>query len=260
MPLMNSWKKKRTAGFLLALFFALLPAASARIGQEEAAIFEKANEAYRAGDFAGAAELYQGLTKASPQSAVFYYNLGNALYRQGKTGAAILAYEKAHVRDPRQQDIRANLKFVRGSLPYVIEDKRNWYIKAGESLLSNFREQEVNILFVFVQALFLSAWLYGRYRKTGQPWGTGRKTLLALTVLFGLFTAAKTVQTHIIRHAIVVAQEAEVRYGPSVEDQVALRLGEGLKVYVIDARKTWSRVWLVNGESGWIKKSQIEEV
>ena len=80
-----------------------------------------------------------------------------------------------------------------------------------------------------------------------------------LAVLCVLFVA-KHVETHIIRDAIVLAKEAEVHYGPSIHDQVAFRLGEGLKVYVLDSRKDWSRILLNNGESGWVKNKEIAEV
>ena len=73
-------------------------------------------------------------------------------------------------------------------------------------------------------------------------------------------TLAKQIDTSVMRDAIVMSKEAEVRYGPSENDQVAFRLGEGLKVYVVDHREDWSRVILVNGDGGWVQSNQIAEV
>lgn len=253
-------KMTRLIWMSFLLMFCSIPFGFSGISSEEAAIFEKANESYRNGQFAQAADMYEGLSEAHPANPAFYFNLGNALYRQGKIGLSLLAYERALVRDPRNNDIRANLKYVRGSLEYVVEDKRNWYIKTGEVVLNFVAEREVYVLFLLTLAMFLATWLTARYKRMGQPWGWRRKVLLVFMVVLGFLAAMKTVQMHIIRDAVVVVKQAEVRYGPSIEDQVAFRLGEGLKVYVIDSRKTWSRVWLVNGTSGWMQNAQIQEV
>ena len=262
MPLSPVCKIRNYGGKILAIYLVLVfcPAAAAQISHEETAAFEKANEAYRDGKYQQAAELYQNLITANPNSAVFYYNLGNANYRLKKIGPAILAFERALMRSPRQNDIRSNLNYVRSRLEYVIEDKRNWYVKTGEVVLSFFREDEINVLFLFSLFIFLCSWIFCRYKRNGAAWGWVRKGLLLIVITFGVLTGLKIVQVHVIRSAIVTAQEAEVRYGPSIQDQVAFRLGEGLKISVIDVRNSWSRVWLVNGKSGWMKNSHIERV
>jgi len=51
-----------------------------------------------------------------------------------------------------------------------------------------------------------------------------------------------------------------VRYGPSSGDQVAFRVGEGIKAYVVDRSEGWSRIILVDGQGGWVRGNQIAEV
>ncbi len=62
----------------------------------------EANTAYEAGDYAAAEAAYRGLLDADPDDARLWYNLGNALARQGKTQEAVQAYEqfKARTADP----------------------------------------------------------------------------------------------------------------------------------------------------------------
>ena len=62
------------------------------------------------------------------------------------------------------------------------------------------------------------------------------------------------------REAVVVVPKAEVRYGPSNADKVAFRLVEGLKVRVLQAREDWCLVGLVNGDSGWSEKKNLEVI
>ena len=83
--------------------------------------------------------------------------------------------------------------------------------------------------------------------------------ILTFVLVLAAGVGAKNVQAHWLRGAIVTAREAQVRYGPSESDQLAFRLGEGLKLYVMDHREEWSRVLLVNGESGWVRNDQIED-
>src|ERR1041385_4838407 len=71
--------------------------------------FKAANQLYDAGKFAEAAAVYE---KLEPKTAHVYYNLGNAWFRQGKMGLAVLNYERARRLAPRDPDILANLKFA----------------------------------------------------------------------------------------------------------------------------------------------------
>jgi tetratricopeptide (TPR) repeat protein len=222
--------------------------------------FQKANEFYRDGDFQKATQIYERLAEAHPHEAVYYYNLGNSLFRMKRLGPAILAYERALLRAPRDPDVRHNLDFVRGLLEYQIEDKRNWYLRAGQLVLKRFTEREVRFIFYFAAFLFLSVSLGALIFKRHCSAGWFRRGCMIFLALSSLLLIAKHVERHVVREAVVLARECEVRYGPSRKDSVAFRLGDGLKVYVTDTRQDWSRVLLNNGESGWVPSEQIAEI
>lgn len=223
-------------------------------------VFSEANQAYTEGSFEKAILLYEDLLPEYSKSDALYYNLGNAYFRTKKLGPAIFSYEKALMLNPRNADSRFNLKFVRGLLEYKIEDKRNWYVRTGEMILERFREQEILIIALLCYFLFIAGCLYSVKYKKGMPWGWKRKLMLVLFVLSLALLGAKNLETRFYKDAIVMQDQAEVRYGPSSTDQTAFRLGEGLKVYVLNKREDWSRIVLVNGEGGWIKNSNIKEV
>src|SRR5579863_4317233 len=71
--------------------------------------FKSANQLYDAGKYGESAALYE---KIEPKTAYVYYNLGNAHFREGKLGLAILDYERARRLAPRDPDIVANLRFA----------------------------------------------------------------------------------------------------------------------------------------------------
>jgi len=72
---------------------------------------QQAAEAYRQGDFAHAAQLYQGL-----DSADGHYNRGNALARAGRYPQAIAAYDRALQHQPGMADAIANRAAVEAAM------------------------------------------------------------------------------------------------------------------------------------------------
>ena len=61
---------------------------------------QEADSAYMNDDFIKAAKLYEEIAANEGTSSNLFYNLGNAYYRQGKLGLAILNYERALRLDP----------------------------------------------------------------------------------------------------------------------------------------------------------------
>ena len=64
------------------------------------ATFTRANADYAAGKFPSAIEGYESLVKSGQWNPSLFYNLGNAYFRTGDLGRAILNYERALALDP----------------------------------------------------------------------------------------------------------------------------------------------------------------
>jgi len=248
---------KRLMWFLL-IALCLTPRVCA--AAETAKIFQEANTSYRTGDYAKAAGLYESLVKEEPRVAAFYYDLANTYVRLGKLSLAILNYEKALRLDPRNQDIRENLRYTRGLLEYRVEDTRNWYLKATEAVLKYAAEREIYIVVLAILCVFLAGGILYFLNGRGVFWNPWQRFVFIVLLLAVAVAVGKQVQSNVIRDAIVMQKECEARYGPSEHDQVAFKMGEGIKVFVMDRREDWSRVILTNGESGWVKDSDIAEV
>lgn len=253
-------KKIRRLALWVFLFGVGTLSLEASVATPDIEKFEAANRHYEKGDYRAAASIYRELSVDYPQSPVFYFNLGNSLYRLGERGPALLAYERARMISPRNPDIAHNLKHVRDRLEYYVEDKRNWYLRAADSFLERFTEREAALVLLAVYFVFAASWAWMLFLKPRETWGWRRKVIGGILVLAAAFFLAKHFQSSVIRDAVVMKKEAEVRYGPAAHDRVAFRLGEGLKVDVIDSRQDWSRILLVNGETGWIKNEDIEKV
>ncbi len=101
---------KRAALFLAFLF---LPAAACAAAPEPGQdLFSQANAAYESGDFSKAVELYEKSADTSPSSTV-YYNLGNAHFKKGERGRALLNYRRASRFSPRDKDVLWNISVVK---------------------------------------------------------------------------------------------------------------------------------------------------
>ena len=178
--------KRLTWLLLIALWFA--PAVCT--GAETAKIFQEANTSYRTGDHAKAAELYESLTEREPGVATFYYNLANTYVRLGKLSRAILNYEKALRLDPRNGDVRENLRYTRGLLEYRVEDTRNWYLKATEVVLKYVTEREVFAVVLAVLFVFLIGGILFFLNGRGVFWNPWQHSFLSCSCLRRLWLLA----------------------------------------------------------------------
>ncbi|OQA57420.1 MAG: Tetratricopeptide repeat protein [Candidatus Omnitrophica bacterium ADurb.Bin277] len=253
-PVPRKTKYLVPAVLFVTVFFPIVSSA------QESGKFEEANESYRGGDYGKAAALYEQLAGEDPRTADYHYNLGNAYVRLGKLSEAVLSFEKALLLAPRDPDIRHNLDYARGRLEYQVEDNRNWYLKAADSALSRFTQHEMNfLLLVFIFIFLLSSILFFVFKQT-VFWTAPRKFIFAFVLLAALAAGFKYAQLNMIRPAIVMANECEARYGPSTRNQVAFHVGGGIKGFILDRREDWSRVLLMNGESGWIMNEDMAEI
>jgi len=245
---------KRLVWFSFACFLLGIPLASAK---DSLSVFQKANAAYRGGDYAQAASLYESLLKEGVRDTSVDYNLGNAYFKQNRLGLALLHYEKAKRLGPRDPDVRFNLNYARGLVEYRIEDKRNGYSKAWESLLKFFTFQEVGVLTLFFGLFLWSSWILTLYLRIGSGGEGVRKVLMVLSLFALSLWILKGLHVQTAREAVILKSEAAVRYGPSHKDQVALKLAEGMKVRIQKQSEDWYRVSLPNGETGWMFQEDL---
>src|SRR5438105_11810266 len=75
--------------------------------------FAKANQDYAQGNFKEAISGYKTLVGSGQWSANLLYDLGNAYFRTGDFGHAILNYERALALDRHHPEADANLRIVR---------------------------------------------------------------------------------------------------------------------------------------------------
>ena len=194
--------------------------------------------------------------KTNPAAEVFY-NLGNAYFREGKIGLAVLNYERARRLTPRDRDLLTNLEFANRAIEYEIKDKSNWYAKQIKKLLSRVTSEECAVLALTSYLLFIFGLLIAVLRNKKPIFGKAGALAFCLVVFCSLPILFKLSPLGSRNEAVVTNREAEVRYGPSATDRLAFRLVEGLKVVVKRRKGDWYLIELDDEQSGWIQESQL---
>src|SRR5437870_10859945 len=97
----------------LAIFFCLIFGMALSVFAQPDAEFAKANQAFAQGHFKEAIANYEALIRDGQWSANVFYDLGNAYFRTGDFGRAILNYERALALDRHHPEATANLQIAR---------------------------------------------------------------------------------------------------------------------------------------------------
>ena len=95
--------------------------------------FTKANQEYAQGHFTEAISGYEALVRSGQWSANLFYDLGNAYFRTGDFGRAILNYERALALERHHPEATANLQIARDEA-HALELQQSWrerYLQIG---------------------------------------------------------------------------------------------------------------------------------
>jgi len=192
-------------------------------------------------------------TPASIYSAAALYNQANAFARNGKTGSAILNYERARLLAPSEADIAANLQFLRAQagLPVVTE---NW-IDRNVDWVSPNRMAWIGSFGLILAGV--SILLVRRYPQR-------RLAFRSLTCM-GAFLVATAIGSAItiwpkLNEAVVVSRDAPARTAPVAVAVPVFKLSGGETVTVLAKHGDFALVKTPAGRSGWVVCADIARV
>ena len=206
---------------------------------------------------------YRGLLRYQIQDPTLEYNLGNAEFRLGHLGAAILHYERARRLEPTDPDIRANLEYAQSFRFDRVETPEQAavvrWLHAGQDHLGPDRQAWFVVFCVWLVAALL-AWCSARPQgwKVAHGW-----TLTGLALLLVLAVGSWYATMHRLggqRSAVILDQVVEVLAGPGHSNPALFTVHEGLTVRIRAEREEWLQVSLPNGLNGWVSKSSADEV
>jgi len=224
--------------------------------QSPSEIFAKANQEFAGGHFREAVDGYEAVIRAGNINSAVFYDLGNAWFRSGDFGRAILSYERALALEPKHPEAGANLRVVRddaralelpktGSERYLGSMTTSQYVIAAAS--------------TFWLSLFTAAILFFSRRSR---FGGTVFLALVLTAFAGAAFAIYAQETGSkgIGLAIVTEKNARARVATADNSKSVLELPPGSEIKILSRRGDWIYAALPNDLRGWIPAKAAEEV
>jgi tetratricopeptide (TPR) repeat protein len=215
--------------------------------------FDQANRLYEQGKYADAIAGYKKLLEAKHVSAAIYFNLGNAYFKSGEPGQAIVSYRLAQQLSPRDPDIRANLQFARDSIGSHASDTGTW--QRFTSVLTLNELTLTTFVLLWISFLFLGL---GLIRPAWKPDLRSFRNLAVFLFLVSgawLGLVARTRLRGI--PAVVIEHEASVRYGPFAESQTFYTLRDGSELKILNRKDDWLEVIDPDKRVGWVQSKEV---
>jgi tetratricopeptide (TPR) repeat protein len=246
---------RRQISILIAvatLCFSIAPQARA----QGDSIFAKANADFAAGNFPGAISGYESLVKSRQWNASLFYDLGNAYFRSGDLGRAILNYQRALALDPTQPEARANLQLVRDQAR-ALELKSGW-VEEHLSFLTPAHYAWLGAVAFWVAAGILCGLYFAQRRAVVWIFAFLLSSVLAAgaaLMLCRLETGRAGQDLAIITHKNIQARLATAETAGTV-----LVLPPGSEIKILSTRGDWLYADLPNDLQGWIPAASAERV
>lgn len=242
---------------------------------EDMALFAKANRAYKTGDYEAASKAYHELTRRIANPSLFL-NLGNAHYKSGRIGAAILAWERGLKLEPDDSDLAANLRYARDR---IVDRSGDDTSGLAGTVYSVYRSVDLDALLIVAMlagwALLISLLAVYRHDVTiggalgallswfEAPPGVKLAALFlpagCLLALAGGWAGAR-IHEDSLPSAIVLEKEVKATSGPGADPTVVFAIHEGTRVTVLRRSERWAQISLANGYSGWVPEGAIEAI
>ena len=221
--------------------------------------FRKGNLFYKAGEYDSALVAYGDYINENGPSATIYYNMGNAAYRAGRNGEAILFYKRANIYAPEDNDILANIRFVESELVDDIAAPERSIISISLNYVHNLLSLNSQIYVLIALSLVILVLFYIALFKDSdyRMWTVyGISIMLLLFTVIATSAAIKVIRLEKIKHGVVLTQEVDAYSAPEGKT-LLFTAHEGTSFEIRKSSGNWYYVLLSNGVSGWLNADSV---
>tara|TARA_B100002052_G_C15843281_1_gene581225 strand:- start:601 stop:1446 length:846 start_codon:yes stop_codon:yes gene_type:complete len=210
--------------------------------------------------FRDSAERFQLLVDDGIVNGALYYDLGNAYFQAGDLGQAIANYLRANQLIPNDPRLDANLAHARTLVrPQVVKEGSDALLHRLTFWHHGWPIQWRLIIFgIAWVGLWIALLVRTNIRYPGFRWILGTTT--AAAIAFGLSSLLTMTEHSTLERGVLIKDEVVVRKGnaDSFSPQFEEPVNQGLEFRVLEQRPEWLHIELMNGQSGWIPKSDAE--
>ena len=229
-----------------------------------ALLWNSANDAYSMGQYETALNDYLKIEENGVHSYKLYYNIGNAYYKTGSMGKAILYYEKALKLNPAGEDAKTNLQIARlqtlDKIEVVPEFILSTWIKEIRNMISSNGWAYVSVALFAVVALLMLLFKFAP--TTGQrKFSFVMACIVFLFAIFAvIFAANLRANANSENEAIVMVPVSNVKSAPNATGNNLFILHEGSKVEILEEAGKWCRIEISDGRQGWMQMNDVEVI
>lgn len=231
----------------------------------------QADSAYSADNFLLAEQLYLRVLETGGSSTALFYNLGNAYYRQGNLGKAIVNYERALKLDPTNRDARANLEFVNSKITDKQIDSGSYMMSVWDGAVGMFHADTWAVISLILFAVFIgavAAYIFSSAVAVKKASFFGGLVVFFVTVCAVIISFAAANRVNSADYAIILPPASQLSTSPREarsQAEQAFLLHEGTKVEIIDSIPgqgdgMWYEVMVGHGERAWVKADEVERI
>lgn len=218
--------------------------------------WNEANRAYQNRQYEHAIDNYKSVLQASFSDATVYYNLGNAYYKNGNKGPALVSYMRALKADPALREARQNINFIQAQPGFAGIPSTDF---AGSALLNTFSPNNwawLTVILMLPVALLIFLKVNGRLRYANR-WLALSTTIAVLVFALSIFAHQK----NSFNNTAVVTAANGFLYDNLKKTNVKLNLAEGTIVRIVGStHSSLMEIELGNGIKGWIDQADIEKI
>ena len=252
----SAWRFAQRSGYSAILLSAILWPYVATSAFAQAHDFTEANQDFAQGHFKEAISHFEALIRDRHWSANIFYDLGNAYFRAGDFGRAILNYERALALERHHPEATANLQIARDEAR-ALELQPSWWERYLQFASVNQYSIAAAVAF-WVAAFCLAALVFTPRRSTAM--------ISLLLVMLLVFAGATFAIWQLERGgkgsglAIVTGRDVQARLATADTANAVLALPPGSEIKVLSTRGDWIYAALPNNLRGWIPAKNAEQV
>ncbi len=221
------------------------PGVAAGSGESGARGFQAGVSAFDEERYLAAAEAFREHVRQRPGDPAGWYNLGTAYYHAGHPGFAVWAWLNVPRLDPRNDDVRHNLR-IAGVPPELVRRVSPPFPLRGSEL--------------FLLAA-IAWWTAGI---AGALWLRRRRKRAAITVGVALVMALALAgtawaSTH-VPETLIVLRDSTLRTGPTLGAAPVIEVAAGAGLVPIEVRGDWVRARTLQGDEGWLETNETGDI
>lgn len=224
--------------------------------------FDKANLMYENKNYKQAIVLYDSILTTQMESPAVYHNLGNAYFKEGNLGLAILNYMKAKRLAPDDEEILHNLEFARQFSRIKMEGVelnpvRSMMLSMVDNYHLNHLAWLASLFFIIFMTILILRFGIGF---TGSWVKASIVISLCLLIVGVSLTSFKYRYDYLNRKGVIIEEDSPVYTGASDQSDIELDAAPGLVVEIVSENSGFYNVLFENKRKGWIKKELVAEL